>query len=138
MDDLVERLLAKRRTRVRYGGTLTDDDYHDIPVNPDGLDAVVALAAKDAEIARLREALKDAENARARKQAADIFIQCSERVQAAEAESTRLKALVEEAESMTKLALEYWAHRQQRYKNRSPVWVEDARAFLAKLEADNG
>lgn len=29
------------------------------------------------------------------------------------------------------LALEYWAHRQQRYKNRSPVWVEQARAALA-------
>lgn len=31
-----------------------------------------------------------------------------------------------------KLALEYWAHRQQRYKNRSPVWVQDARAAIAK------
>jgi len=30
------------------------------------------------------------------------------------------------------LALEYWAHRQQRYKNRSPVWVQDARAAIAK------
>lgn len=33
-----------------------------------------------------------------------------------------------------KLALEYWAHRQQRYKNRSPVWVQDARAILAATE----
>ena len=31
-----------------------------------------------------------------------------------------------------KLALEYWAHRQQRYKNRSPVWVQDARAAITK------
>ena len=31
------------------------------------------------------------------------------------------------------LALEYWAHRQQRYKNRHPVWVQQARAALAKL-----
>lgn len=28
------------------------------------------------------------------------------------------------------LALEYWADRQQRYKNRSPVWVQKARAAL--------
>ncbi len=34
-----------------------------------------------------------------------------------------------------KLALEYWAHRQQRYKNRHPVWVEAARAALAKTTA---
>ncbi|GJD41352.1 hypothetical protein [Methylobacterium bullatum] len=34
-----------------------------------------------------------------------------------------------------KLALEYWAHRQQRYKNRHPVWVQSARAALAKAEA---
>lgn len=33
-----------------------------------------------------------------------------------------------------KLALEYWGHRQQRYKNRHPVWVQDARAALAKLD----
>lgn len=30
------------------------------------------------------------------------------------------------------LALEYWKHRQQRYKNRLPVWVELARAALEK------
>ena len=30
------------------------------------------------------------------------------------------------------LALEYWEHRQQRYKNRSPVWVQDARKAIAK------
>lgn len=29
------------------------------------------------------------------------------------------------------LALEYWAHREQRYKNRSPVWVQEARAAIA-------
>jgi hypothetical protein len=29
-----------------------------------------------------------------------------------------------------KLALEYWAHRQQRYKNRHPVWVQKANAAL--------
>lgn len=34
------------------------------------------------------------------------------------------------------LALEYWAHRQQRYKNRHPVWVENARAAIAKATGD--
>lgn len=31
-----------------------------------------------------------------------------------------------------KLALEYWAHRQQRYKNRHPVWVSSARKAIAE------
>lgn len=31
-----------------------------------------------------------------------------------------------------KLALEYWTDRQQRYKNRAPVWVQEARALLEK------
>ena len=30
------------------------------------------------------------------------------------------------------LALEYWAHREQRYKNRSPVWVQKSREAIAK------
>ena len=30
------------------------------------------------------------------------------------------------------MALEYWQDRQQRYKNRSPVWVQEARAAIAK------
>lgn len=34
-----------------------------------------------------------------------------------------------------KRALEYWAHRQQRYTNRSPRWVVDARAAIAKARA---
>ena len=36
-----------------------------------------------------------------------------------------------EAEGALRLALEYWAHRQQRYKNRHPVWVDAANAALA-------
>lgn len=32
------------------------------------------------------------------------------------------------------LALEYWAHRQQRYKNRHPIWVQKMRAALAMRE----
>lgn len=34
------------------------------------------------------------------------------------------------------LGLEYWRHRQQRYKNRSPVWVEKARAAIAKATGE--
>lgn len=30
-----------------------------------------------------------------------------------------------------RLALEYWNHRQRRYKNRAPVWVEEARKALS-------
>lgn len=33
-----------------------------------------------------------------------------------------------------KLALEYWADRQQRYKNRAPVWVQEARSLLAHFD----
>ena len=35
-----------------------------------------------------------------------------------------------------KLALEYWRHRQQRYKNRSPVWVQAARAAITKATGE--
>jgi hypothetical protein len=37
---------------------------------------------------------------------------------------------VENLSYALKLALEYWSHRQQRYKNRSPVWVQEARRML--------
>lgn len=30
------------------------------------------------------------------------------------------------------LALKYWADRQQRYRNRAPIWVQKARAAIAK------
>lgn len=39
---------------------------------------------------------------------------------------------IKELEGALNLALEYWTDRQQRYKNRSPVWVEKARAALNK------
>lgn len=37
----------------------------------------------------------------------------------------------EEIRAALELALEYWQNRQQRYKNRIPVWVKKARAALA-------
>lgn len=36
--------------------------------------------------------------------------------------------------SALRLALEYWADRQQRYKNRHPVWVQIAHDAIAKAE----
>ncbi len=33
------------------------------------------------------------------------------------------------------LALKYWADRQQRYRNRAPIWVQEARAAIAKAKA---
>lgn len=34
---------------------------------------------------------------------------------------------IDEMRNVLKLALKYWADRQQRYKNRNPVWVQDAK-----------
>jgi hypothetical protein len=45
-------------------------------------------------------------------------------------ENERLKARMAGMESALKLALEYWQHRTQRYKNRSPVWVKEAKEAL--------
>ena len=42
-----------------------------------------------------------------------------------------VRKLVEAAD----LALEYWSHRMQRYKNKSPVWVQDIKAALAEVRA---
>lgn len=42
---------------------------------------------------------------------------------------------IDELRAALNLALEYWAHRQQRYKNRHPVWVEAAKAALDRTAA---
>ena len=52
------------------------------------------------------------------------------------AELRRLHAVNQELLEALKLALEHWRHRQQRYKNRSPVWVQAARAAIATGERD--
>lgn len=52
-----------------------------------------------------------------------------------EAEVSRLTALLDEGKDAVGLALEYWADRQQRYKNRHPAWVRAARAFAEKAGA---
>ena len=45
-------------------------------------------------------------------------------------ENDRLRARVAELEGVLRLALEYWQHRQQRYKNRFPAWVVAAKEAL--------
>ena len=47
------------------------------------------------------------------------------------AERDAQAAEIERLEEALYLALEYWTHRQQRYKNRTPVWVQKARAALS-------
>lgn len=46
-----------------------------------------------------------------------------------------VKVPSDDAIGVLKLALEYWADRQQRYRNRAPVWVQEARALLAHYGA---
>ena len=55
---------------------------------------------------------------------------------AQQAANARLIAAAPELLEALKLALEYWRHRQQRYKNRSPVWVQAARAAIAKATGE--
>jgi hypothetical protein len=61
------------------------------------------------------------------------FIQFNGELLTAEQETNAcLIAAAPELLAAAKLALEYWAHREQRYKNRSPVWVQETRAAIAK------
>lgn len=54
-----------------------------------------------------------------------------ERANQALNERNSKEAEIEQLEEALYLALEYWTHRQQRYKNRTPVWVQKARATLS-------
>ncbi len=47
-----------------------------------------------------------------------------------------LRAEVADYRDAAELALEYWAHRMQRYKNRAPVWVQKTRAALTPTTSD--
>ena len=55
-------------------------------------------------------------------------------LRAVEADCEAAAPLIDEMAAALKLALEYWSDRQQRYKNRHPRWVNDARNALAKAE----
>lgn len=50
--------------------------------------------------------------------------------------NTRLFTHGAELVEAAKLAMEYWAHRQQRYENRHPAWVTKTRAIIAKIEGE--
>ncbi|QCP82380.1 hypothetical protein D0C27_11010 [Alcaligenes faecalis] len=54
-----------------------------------------------------------------------------ERANQALNERNAKSAEVEQLEEALYLALEYWTHRQQRYRNRTPTWVQKARAALS-------
>jgi hypothetical protein len=54
----------------------------------------------------------------------------------AAAELRRLHEVNQELVEALELALEYWAHRQQRYRNRHPVWVQEANKALAKAKGE--
>ena len=49
----------------------------------------------------------------------------------------RQAAEIERLREALNLALEYWADRQQRYKNRAPAWVEKARAALQSQDRED-
>lgn len=70
-------------------------------------EAATAIEARDAEIAKLTAAHAETEK-----------------------DACRQAGRANELAVVLNLALEYWAHRQQRYKNRHPVWVQNARAAL--------
>lgn len=53
-------------------------------------------------------------------------------IPAAHARALRLRDAAPEMLAALKGALEYWAHRQQRYKNRRPAWVRAAEEAIAK------
>lgn len=53
-------------------------------------------------------------------------------------ESVEQKSDTAQLVEALELALEYWADRQQRYKNRSPMWVNKARSALAANRKQGG
>ena len=85
-----------------------------------------------AELRRLHELCKEWERKAATWMASpeaaqrlDGYRELAQRLDACERQRDQLMGALN-------LALEYWSHRQQRYTNRSPAWVQDARAAIAK------
>jgi hypothetical protein len=50
--------------------------------------------------------------------------------------NAKLIAAAPELLEALELALEYWRHRQQRYKNKHPIWVEKADSAIAKARGE--
>ena len=65
----------------------------------------------------------------------DAVFHDDKRIPGVMADASLIAAAPELLEAL-KLALEYWRHRQQRYKNRSPVWVQAARAAITKATGE--
>ena len=51
-------------------------------------------------------------------------------------QKSELTAQRDELLGALELALEYWQHRQQRYKNRHPAWVVAARAVIKRCQPE--
>lgn len=129
--------------------TLSDELREIAPIFNIGVDADVVREAADhidaqaAEIADLKvsnaqlvKRLSDEARARGeaegRLNAAElpgVVEGWQEKCETQAAEIERLTAALE-------LALEYWQHRQQRYKNRHPAWVKAAHAALNADKSD--
>ena len=63
-----------------------------------------------------------------------LVANCDTEIAFERAVKREMSRMMDEREELLKalnLALEYWSHRQQRYTNRSPVWVQDARALIS-------
>jgi hypothetical protein len=89
-----------------------------------------------AELRRLHELCKEWERKAATWMASpeaaqrlDGYRELAQRLDACERQRDQLMGALN-------LALEYWSHRQQRYTNRSPAWVQDARAAIAKANGE--
>lgn len=80
----------------------------------------------------------DAEARRYEYQETDLGQKMLSALETANRQIEELEAEVERRDAVLRLALEYWAHRQQRYKNRHPVWVQQARATLQPKEQEAG
>jgi len=121
---------------------MTDDLIARLRANPT-LRSTIFEEALRAENARLMKLLSDtntyyaeciAEREDLKQETAELKRAVKTAVFADSAELKDCKAENAKLQHVLKLALEYWAHRQQRYKNRHPAWVIVARAMMEDAE----
>lgn len=91
------------------------------------------LAEARAELGETRLVLETQENQFGLLQA--DFNDCNTERARWQGRTAAAEALVAEIREALELALEYWAHKQQRYKNRHPAWVVAAKAALSERYA---